>query len=364
MNLIGLQLAFALEPWFAQQGTGVLWLLCAASIAALVFGADRTVEAAVRLAKRLGMSPVIIGATVVSLGTTSPEMFTSVTAAFRGRSGLALANGVGSIICDTGLIFGLSCLLASLPLDRFILNRHGWLQLGAGVLLAGTCVVLAAVAGGIGTLGPDHAATWVVLPRWVGAGMAVLLGVYLWLSVRWARRRPEIAANLAARAEHAPPRRAGAAGAAVMLAVGIGVVIAGSNVLIPAVTVLAERYRLPTDFLGATVVAFGTSLPELVTAIAAIAKGHKGLLVGNIVGADILNVLFVVGLSSCAAELKVPPTFYYLHFPVMLSVLVLLRVFIQTGGTTFRRWQGLPLLAIYVGYVAALLTFAPHLAGH
>jgi len=130
------------------------------------------------------------------------------------------------------------------------------------------------------------------------------------------------------------------------------------------VTVLAERYRLPADFLGATVVAFGTSLPELVTAIAAIAKGHKGLLVGNIIGADILNVLFVVGLSSCAAELKVPPTFYYLHFPVMLSVLVLLRVFIQTGGATFRRWQGLPLLAIYVGYVAALLTLAPHLAGH
>jgi cation:H+ antiporter len=113
----------------------VLWLLALGAMGVLVFGADRTVTAAVRLASALGMSKVIIGATVVSLGTTSPEAFTSVTAAFQGRPGLALGNGVGSIICDTALVFGSCCLLRRLPLNRFVLNRHGWLQLGAGTLL-------------------------------------------------------------------------------------------------------------------------------------------------------------------------------------------------------------------------------------
>jgi len=362
MNILALEASAWFDTWLRAQPMWLLWLLCPISIAALVFGADKTVTSAVRLARSLGMSTVIIGATVVSLGTTTPEMFASVTAAFKGNSGLALGNGVGSIICDTGLIFGLCCLITRLPLDRFVLNRHGWLQLGAGLLLAGLCAVVAVLAGGIGQVGESNQHTWNRIPRWVGSLLVALLVGYMFLSVHWARRRPELAEE-AVKEASAAGGRASTAWAMVVLAGGLTVVAVGSNVLIPTVSEMAQRYRVPEDFLAITLVAFGTSLPELVTALAAVAKGHKELMVGNIVGADILNVLFVVGLSACATELKIPPTFYYLHFPVMVLVLVLLRLYIFTSGGSFRRWQGAPLVGIYVVYVAALLALAPEVAG-
>ena len=107
-----------------------------------------------------------------------------------------------------------------------------------------------------------------------------------------------------------------------------------------------------------TVVAFGTSLPELATGITSLIKGHPDLLVGNIIGADILNVLFVIGASSSAATLNVPPEFYWLHLPVMMLALVLLRVYILAPGSTFRRWQAVPLLVVFGGYYVALLALA------
>ncbi len=370
MLLLGLTWSQRLTEWLVAEPVWLAWLLCGAGVAALVWGADRTVDSAVRLARGLGMSTVIIGATVVSLGTTTPEMFTSVTAAFQKQSGLALGNAVGSIICDTGLIFGLGCLLSRLPLNRFVLNRHGWLQLSAGVLLAGICVGIAATTGTIGKFGPENAGTWNRIPRWIGGVLVVLLVAYMYVSARWARQRPEIAAGIvaagivAAGELPAPTERAGGVGGSLLvLVVGLAVVAGGSNLLIPSVSALAIRYGIPKDFLAVTLVAFSTSLPELATAIASILKGHKELLVGNIVGADILNVLFVVGLSATAEELSIPPTFYVLHFPMMLAVLILLRLHVSTSSGTFRRWQGVPMLALYVGYVAALVGFAPHLIG-
>jgi len=115
------------------------------------------------------------------------------------------------------------------------------------------------------------------------------------------------------------------------------------------------RLRVPRSVLAVTVVAFGTSLPELATALAAVIKGHPEVLLGNVIGADILNVLFVIGASAAAVPLRVPPEFYYLHVPVMLAALVLLRVYIFLPGGRFRRWQGGVLLALFVGYYASLL---------
>lgn len=107
--------------------------------------------------------------------------------------------------------------------------------------------------------------------------------------------------------------------------------------------------------MAATVVAFGTSLPEFATALAAIKRGHAELLVGNIIGADILNVLFVVGASATAAPLKVEPLFFTLHMPVMMGGLLMLQVFILGRGKTFKRWQGVPLLGLYVYYIVRLV---------
>ncbi len=350
------------DAWFnglADTQAYLLWLLVAGAVAVLVVGADRVVSSAVRLAAVLGMSKVIIGATVVSLGTTSPEAFTSVTAAFSGKPGLALGNGIGSIICDTALIFGLCCLLRPLPIDRYVLNRHGWLQLGSGVLLTAVALIAAAVAGGF---------AGATIPRWVGVGFVGLLAGYMWLSVRWARGQPKLLPadvkieQVKTPSEPARSRLTSSMWNLAVLVVGLMLVVLGSNVLVGSASALCLKYGVPESVLAATLVAFGTSLPELVTAVASLIKGHADLLVGNIVGADILNVLFVVGVSAAATPLAIEREVFILLLPFMMLVLVLLRVFIYASGRQFRRWQGGLLLAIYLVYVVLVVEFGfiPH----
>ena len=134
----------------------------------------------------------------------------------------------------------------------------------------------------------------------------------------------------------------------------LGLVIVSADVLVSNVGEICLRHDVPPDILAVTLIAFGTSLPELVTGIAAIAKGHPELLVGNIIGANILNVLFVVGASASVVNLSVPSQFLYLHLPVMMVSLILFCIYIAWPGKTFRRWQGIPLLALFVGYYIAI----------
>lgn len=334
------------EHLFASLPTWLLFITTAGAVAFLVFGADRAVTEAVKLSKILGLSTVIIGATVVSLGTTAPETFVSVTAAFQGKPGFALGNGVGSIICDTALIFGLCCCIVKLPKDKFILKRHGWLQLGSGVLLAGVIGVLALMRG---------STTGVVLGRGVGVCFLILLVGYLWISVRWARQHSQAIPAEAKQVEVKKDGKKILVLNLLGLMLGLVMVIFGAQVMVGSVSQVCLRWGVPESVLAVTLIAFGTSLPELVTAIAAIVKGHPELLVGNVIGADILNVLFVIGASATAVPLRVPPEFFYLHLPVMLVSLVLLRLYIFKPGNTFSRWEGVPLLLVFLSYYGILL---------
>ncbi len=340
---------------FEQDRAWVLWLLTAGAILLLSVGADRFVSAAVRLAAVLGMSKVLIGATIVSLGTTTPETFTSVTAAFEGKPGLALGNGIGSIICDTALIFGLAACLVRLPVDRRIQNRHGWLQLLAGLLLTAIVGGLALSAWSIDGL---------VIPRWAGLVLVGLLVCYMWVSVRWARQFPDLIPD-EARAASAPASRPVAAAVRnlLVLAAGLALVILGSNLLVGSASALCHKYGVPESVLAATLVAFGTSLPELVTAMASLIKGHSELLIGNIIGADILNVLLVIGASAAATPLQVDRTIMLLLLPVMMLVLIMLRVFVMTSGERMRRWHGAALLAVYVAYCVVIVKFGVAIQG-
>jgi len=338
------------QEWFVGLSQWMLLLITAVTAGVLIKGADWLVDGAAGLAYHLGISKVIVGATVVSLGTTSPEAAVSVVAAWGGEPGLALGNAIGSVIADTGLIFGLGCLLVVLPADRFVLGRQGWVQFGSGALLAGLCY------GSWWMLG-DQA----VLSRWVGLLMLGLLVAYLYYSVKWSREHPHGEPfqlhedeDVEAGAKRSVP---------VLIAfalLGLGVVILASRAMILSVTELAEvHWQVPKVVIAATLVALGTSLPELVIGITSIFKGHKELLVGNVIGADILNVLFVVGASASAAPLpllehgsKIPHLLFILHLPTMLLVLVLFRVFIHAACKTgrFKRWYGVPLIAIYLAY--------------
>jgi len=332
------------------------WLLAVGVVIAfalLGFGADRSVTGAARLARALGVPKVIIGATIISLGTTSAEAFVSVAAAFRGEGDLALGNAVGSIIVDTGFIFALGCLFGDLPKDPFVLRRHGLTKISTDTLLTATLFLLAWFHGG-----------WhgVTVPRSIGVLYIFLLAVYMVLSARWAKARRGFAAAEAGlvvpnAGTNSTPRRTLRAtlSSLFLLSVGLVLVLVGSHLLLEAVGELGNRYHVPSDVMAVTVIAFGTSVPELATAIASIIKKHPELLVGNIIGADILNVLFVTGCSAAAVPLNVSSSFFRLHLPVMWATSLLLASYILSGGSRFRRWQGLPLMAVYVVYCILLL---------
>jgi len=298
-------------------------------------GADWLIDAVVDVAKRTGLPHIIIGATIVSLGTTLPEAFVSVTAAWMGNPGLALGNGVGSIIADTGLVLGLACLLTRIPMNSFILNRTGWVQVGSAVLLT-----LLAVTAKIQN--PDLP----VLGWKVGALFLVLLCAYIVVSYFWARAGGEQIVL----GDESPPLPLPQAG--LQLAGGIFLVVAGARVLVPTASETALRLGVPEDIIAATMVALGTSLPELVTAISSVRKGHPEIMVGNVVGADVLNCLFVIGAAALARPLVVSPTFYSFHFPAMLLMLFSLRLFIGLNRNGhFKQWQGGWMLGIYLVYI-------------
>ena len=175
----GVPMEAALEHLFAELHGGLLALSIAISLYVLGKGADWLVDEAVELSEQLKIPQMVVGATIVSLGTTAPEAAVSVFAAIQGSPGLALGNAVGSVITDTGLILGLACIIAPLRLDPKIVNRQGWIQLGAGFLLVILSIPLAS-AGDVFVLGGR-------VSQLSGFLLIALLAAYLYFSVRWAR---------------------------------------------------------------------------------------------------------------------------------------------------------------------------------
>lgn len=314
----------------------VLLIIIALALAVLAKGADLLVEEAVALSRSWGVPTVIIGATIVSLGTTLPEAAVSVLAAVQGNPALALGNAVGSIITDCGLILGLCATLRPLPLERSVVNRQGWIQVGAGCLL-----VLFAFPWGA----PSQALTMGGrLPQWGGFVLVALLVVYLWASVRSARQEKTVVEE----AEDIPANTG--MRTFLLLGAGIALVLLGSQILIPTVEVTALRLGVPQAVIAATLVAFGTSLPELVTCLNAVRRGHGELAVGNVIGADILNVLFVAGLSASVTTggLVADERFFKILFPGMLALLVVFRIGIAFQKDHLGRIFGVVLLLIYL----------------
>jgi len=327
----------ALKEFFAGQSGWLLAVEIIAILALLGKAADWLVGEAVVLSERSGLPKVIIGATVVSLGTTAPEVAVSVLAALQGKPELALGNAVGSVICDTGLILGIACLIMPLKMPRAIVSRQGWLQFASGWLLVAACWPWA--TGG----NPFEAGG--NLPQKVGFVFLVLLVGYICLSIRWAKTTGGITELEEFEKDAAAPM-----GVVIgKLLASIALVVGASHLLIPAIQEAAARLGVPEGIVAATLVAFGTSLPELVTAITAARKDHGDLAIGNVIGADILNVLFVAGMSAAVTPtgLVASPDFFRVLFPGMLLVLIVFRVVVTFSGDRMQRPFGAILLLVY-----------------
>ncbi len=332
--------------------TFALVLVIIAMLYILSKGANILVDEAVSISLHWGVPKMIIGATIVSLGTTLPEAAVSVFSAVKGNPDLALGNAIGSIITDTALIIGLASFMGYLPIDKIVVNRQGKIQLFAGILLAVTALPF--LPGGVGRIS-----------QWIGWIFLVLLVIYIYISIKWTKNAvqdkfaSQAELEFAITSDELDEDKSPVLIQMLKLFGGIFLVISSSQILIPAVEISAIRVGIPQSIIAATLIAFGTSLPELVTAVTAVRKGHGELAIGNIVGADILNVLFVVGSAAAVTSggLEVTPNFYKIQIPAMLIILIIFRVFTSGKNEVISRKQGSILLLMYLIYLVLNFTW-------
>jgi cation:H+ antiporter len=301
----------------------------------LIVGGDAFVRGSVAIAQRMGVSPLLIGLTLVGFGTSAPELVTSVQAALTGSPGIAVGNVVGSNIANVLLILGVAALIRPIRTTPAAFKRDG------------SMVVLSALAcAGVVLLGE--------VGRAMGAAFLLALAVYVGLTYRHERRTPDAGAAL--HADEAALRvRPMAPWAAVGLtALGLVLVLFGANRLVAGAVELARTAGIPETIVGLTIVAVGTSLPELVTAVMAAVRGQADVAFGNVVGSNIMNVLGILGATALIQPLAVPAQIAVVDIWVMLAVTALLVAVAVTGSRISRR-EGAGMLVIYLGYVGWLV---------
>lgn len=307
----------------------------------LIKGGDWFVDGATGIAHRFHLPELLIGATVVSIGTTLPEVMVSAGAAVEGHGAIAYGNAIGSIICNTALIAALTIAIRPGTVDRRALRTPVCF-----FFLAAAFYTAIAYTGGSFT-------------RIVGGVLLVLFVVYMIVTVRQALTSPVPAADTAPAPEAGAD--AGVAGSAwkdvALLVLGAALIAVGARLLVDNGTKIATALGVPESVIALTFVALGTSLPELVTAVTALVKGHSALSLGNIVGANLFNLVLVSGLSVTLAPFSLPVektlggmnASLVVDTPVMLAVMLLLTVPALIKGK-LGRWQGILLLALYAGF--------------
>lgn len=314
----------------------------------LMLGGDLMVRGAVRLAERLGLSPMLIGLVVVGLGTSTPELAASVQAAIAGSPGIALGNIVGSNLANLLLVLGVSALIAPMLVGRNALWRDGGVGLVASLALVGASF----------TLGLD---------RLVAAAFLLALAGYIYWAYRAEKQVPAdhpadfdhtAAYDRAIASEEFDPQLvpqatpSGSLGMAILLFLaGLAIIIIGGTLLVNGAVAIAGTMGVSEEIIGLTIVAFGTSAPELVTSIIAAARKQSEIALGNVLGSNIYNLLFIGGVTGMVAPGPVPAKIAHFDLPLATLAALVVMVFAYTGGRINRREGGL-LLAGYLVYTA------------
>lgn len=313
------------------------FILLVAGFTLLVYGAELLVRGASALAVSIGISPLVVGLTVVAFGTSAPELAVSVLSAWHGQAGIALGNVVGSNICNVLLILGLSAAVAPLVVARQIVRLEVPIMIGTSMLL-----ILFALDG--------------MVARWEGALLfAGVIGYTVW-TVRRSRR--ELREQAGEAADDAPPASSRSRQLLEILG-GLVLLGVGSKLLVDSAVTIARHFGVSDLVIGLTIIAVGTSLPELATSVLASMRGQRDIAVGNVVGSNIFNILSVLGLTALVAPagLPIPPAALTFDLPVMLVVAIAcLPVFL--AGHRIARWEGLLFLGYYVVYVLFLVLTA------
>lgn len=305
--------------------------------ALLLWSADRFVTGAASLARNWGMSPMLIGLTVVSLGTSAPEILISFTASLVGASGIAVGNAIGSNIANIGLVLGVTALVAPLPVRSALMRKE--------------FPILAIVTGLAGVLIFDLS-----LDRIDGLVLLAGLVVAMYLLVHF-QPPPQAAEELASEEqemEHLTTRRA-----VFWFSVGLLLLVLSSRVLVWAATDIALLLGVSDLVIGLTIVAIGTSLPELAASITSALKGHHDIAIGNVIGSNIFNLLAVMAIPGIIAPYEFAPELLWRDYGLMLTMTLLLLFLAYHGGkhgkqNTLGRGTGILFSGAYIGYLVLL----------
>ena len=300
----------------------------------LVWGADKFVEGASALARKMGVSPLLVGLTIVAFGTSMPELAVSVTAALRGANEIAVGNVVGSNMFNLLVVAGLSAVICPLVMDKMLLRRDWPLSIFAAVLL------LVAIA-------PDH-----VIARWEGAVLLVIFAVILSRQIKAALNdRAQLAAAEAEAAEEAAEMTKSPVMIWVNIVLGLACIVLGGQLAVNGATGIARMFGLSETLIGLTIVAIGTSLPELVTSIAA-RKGQNEIAMGNVIGSNLFNILLILGVSAVITPIPVQATSITdCLFLIAISVVF----YLPARKGKLGRLPGAVMAAMYVVYTAYLI---------
>ncbi len=312
-------------------------LLFALGLALLIKGGDWFVDGATGIARRFHLPDIVVGATVVSIGTTLPEVMVSTTGALQGQGAMAYGNAIGSIICNTALIAAISVAFNPGPVNTKSLKMPVLFFFGSAAIYCFSAYVMGR------------------FDRSVGFILLAICIVYLILTVRQGLKHPDSLEGEEEEAGDGKERKLWQE--LMLLVIGAALIAWGADLLVEHGTKIAQALGVPETVIALTFVALGTSLPELVTTITSLKKGHAHLGIGNVIGANVFNLVMVSGVSVALAPFDVPVgkllfgrnASLVLDIPLMLTVMLLLCVPALTTKK-LHRWQGISLLAIYAAF--------------
>ena len=304
----------------------------------LIKGGDWFVDGSVGIARRFHLPELLIGATIVSIGTTLPEVMVSSQAALEGNAGISYGNAIGSIICNTSLIAAIT-----ISVRPGKVNPKSFALPTAFFFAAAISYALVAWTAGR-------------FQRWMGILYLVAFVVYMIVSTMHMKKHPELAEEEEAEEEGGKPRTLWQE--ILLLVVGAAAIAVGARFLVDNGTKIAAALGVPDSVIGLTMVALGTSLPELITAITSLVKGHGSLSLGNVIGANLFNVVLVSGAAITISPFAIPAEKTILNginsslvidLPIMLGVMAVMCLPALLKGR-LKRWQGILLLCVYVAF--------------
>lgn len=319
-------------------------LVILVSLGLVTVGAEFLVRGASWLALRAGVSALFVGLTIVGFGTSSPELGASLTATLKGSSGVSVGNVIGSNLFNIGVILGVTALIQPVRVALTAVRRD---------------LLVAIVASFVPWLSLGFAGA---LPRASGLVMLGALAAYLVIAYRAARAESRVQTELAAHEVESTlslePRATGARDRVLLnvglVVGGLALLVLGSQWFVGAAIDLAQSLGVSDLLIGLTVVAAGTSLPELVTSVVAARRGNPDIAVGNIIGSNIFNLLGILGACTLVAPQRIEPRILWFDAPVMVVLTLALVPLLRSGGVITRR-EGLLILAIYVTYSSILV---------